>query len=715
MAAPVDAGSIFADVRIRLDKLNGDVKSVQTSLDKITKKSNEVAKKSKSGLSKFFSFIKSSGVGAFLALGAVIAGTTKFLKESEQAASDAQEVYSKFDTVFESIQDTANQTAEDISESFGIAGSTARELLSATGDLLVGFGFTEEAALSLAEQTVSLGSDLASFTNFEGGAQRATEALNKALVGESESVKALGIVIRQDTQEYKDLIKEIRETNDVSLTQAKALAALQIATEQSGKAIGDYERTMDSAANVEKRLGEQTKELQEAVGKGLLPTVTAIRKRLGEWAEAITEVLKESNKLRDINKAVDEGTVSLGQRIEKIDILLKREKENLELLESESNINKRLNAVEVSGSKQRIANLSEQIVQLERLKKVEDIKLAAIKAGDKTAEAIAARKEIAVKAELAALEELTKRQFEALSPAEQRLELIRQEIDALALTRAEAQALGEDWGSVQDLINDLHRERTKLIREDQSAFETSGKSWLEIEQEKIDHLVWIDDLETEIHEKRVAEAEERQRKEREEIQKRIALISGYANAVTDIFTAINDLQSATANAELARLKKNGATEEELAEKKKELEIEAAKRGKALALLNIAINTASAVVAALVSFPPNVPLSIAVGVTGAIQAAAVAAEPIPSFATGGIVKSSPGGTIARVAENNNPELMLNAGAEGQALLSDFAAQIVAKMGGGRQIFQLMLPNGRIIAETSAPFFNNGNVPLKLGKK
>ncbi len=37
MAAPVDAGSIYADVRIRLDRMNGDIKAVQTGFDKLGK------------------------------------------------------------------------------------------------------------------------------------------------------------------------------------------------------------------------------------------------------------------------------------------------------------------------------------------------------------------------------------------------------------------------------------------------------------------------------------------------------------------------------------------------------------------------------------------------------------------------------------------------------------------------------------------------------
>lgn len=101
--------------------------------------------------------------------------------------------------------------------------------------------------------------------------------------------------------------------------------------------------------------------------------------------------------------------------------------------------------------------------------------------------------------------------------------------------------------------------------------------------------------------------------------------------------------------------------EENAEKRK-----AAKRDRDLQLFEIAINTASAVVEAL----PNVPLSIAVGVLGAIQEGIVLATPIPKFAKGGVMGSTgmalvgeqgpelvrlPGGS--RVFDNRTSERML----------------------------------------------------------
>jgi len=76
-----------------------------------------------------------------------------------------------------------------------------------------------------------------------------------------------------------------------------------------------------------------------------------------------------------------------------------------------------------------------------------------------------------------------------------------------------------------------------------------------------------------------------------------------------------------------------ALDQEVARKKAEIAQKNAILEKASAIASIAINTARAVIKAL----PNIPLSIAIGTIGAIQAAAVLAQPlpeIPSFAQGG---------------------------------------------------------------------------------
>lgn len=195
---------------------------------------------------------------------------------SVKLASDLEETDSKFRTVFSSIEEQAVKTAQAFQNEFFLAEETSKNLLGSTGDLLVGFGFTEDAALGLSDKVNRLAADLASFQNIEGGTAEASKALTKALVGETESAKALGIVIRQNTAEYKNEVAQIMQSQGVTETQAKAIANLNIAYKQSSKAIGDVSRTSGSLANQSRQLQESLKDLGGQFGKDLIPLAQSV-------------------------------------------------------------------------------------------------------------------------------------------------------------------------------------------------------------------------------------------------------------------------------------------------------------------------------------------------------------------------------------------------------------------------------------------------------
>lgn len=69
------------------------------------------------------------------------------------------------------------------------------------------------------------------------------------------------------------------------------------------------------------------------------------------------------------------------------------------------------------------------------------------------------------------------------------------------------------------------------------------------------------------------------------------------------------------------------------EKQKEIKNREAKANKDMALFNVSINTAQGIVGALASAPPNIPLSIAVGVIGALQASFISARKVPQYFKG----------------------------------------------------------------------------------
>tara|TARA_R100000789_G_scaffold5657_1_gene9711 strand:- start:8625 stop:10328 length:1704 start_codon:yes stop_codon:yes gene_type:complete len=203
-------------------------------------------------------------------------------------AADFEETDSKFKTVFSSIQKQAEKTADVFKKSFGLSEKAAKQLLADTGDLLVGFGFTEQAALDLSQKVNELAVDLASFTNFSGGAKGASLALTKALLGERESIKSLGIAITEaDLKSFaaeQGLVwKELDRITKANLT-------FQLAMKQSSKAVGDFSRTSGSLTNQTRILQSALTDLAVEFGTILIPLAQQIVTTLREFTEALSDL-----------------------------------------------------------------------------------------------------------------------------------------------------------------------------------------------------------------------------------------------------------------------------------------------------------------------------------------------------------------------------------------------------------------------------------------
>lgn len=211
-----------------------------------------------------------------------------------KAGSDAEETRSKFNTVFSGIQEQANQTADTLARDFGIARITARQLLGDTADLLTGFGFTQESALDLSKQVQELAVDLASFTNYSGGAEGASLALTKALLDEREQAKLLGIVIKQEDIDRQIAINTTNGMTFETERLAKAYATLQLAQMQSVNAIGDFQRTQDSLANRVRVFQARLTDFAADVGKELIPMAKDIVEWFQNWFNANEDLIKSA-------------------------------------------------------------------------------------------------------------------------------------------------------------------------------------------------------------------------------------------------------------------------------------------------------------------------------------------------------------------------------------------------------------------------------------
>lgn len=239
-------------------RITGDNSGVKSSL----KESEIAAKKTGSTFSKI-------AVGITAAFAAI--GFTRLTKNLIKLASDAEETGQKFGVVFSTVADKANEAARSLAQNYGLSATASKQLLSDTGDLLTGFGFTQDAALDLSTQLNELAVDLASFTNYAGGAEGASAALTKAMLGEREQIKSLGIAISE--ADLKAFIESQGKSYEMATRQEKAQATLTLAYAQSKNAIGDFARSQDSVANVQRRVNARFNDLGNEIGKNLLPAV----------------------------------------------------------------------------------------------------------------------------------------------------------------------------------------------------------------------------------------------------------------------------------------------------------------------------------------------------------------------------------------------------------------------------------------------------------
>ena len=253
----LDLGTMYASVVLNDEEYRKKLSGMENDSDKTFKK-----------------------IAAAAAMYLSFRAVTSFVQGTVGVFSDLEEETNKFNVVFAGLGNQTSAILKQMREEFGLSELAAKRMLAGTGDILTGFGFDRDTALALSEGAAKLGADIASFSNYAGGAAGATNALTKAMLGETESAKLLGVVIRQDSEEYKALIKQAMTTGITidalgktfkvsSEQQAKAVAALALAYQQSPNAIGDFKRSMDSIANQTRILENNIEELKSSIGEQL--------------------------------------------------------------------------------------------------------------------------------------------------------------------------------------------------------------------------------------------------------------------------------------------------------------------------------------------------------------------------------------------------------------------------------------------------------------
>jgi hypothetical protein len=258
----------------------GDTKSLMRALSDVVKETGKTE-------SKLKNLGKASAIGlAGMATAAVGLGVKMI-----SLASDAEEVRSKFETVFGKQVPRLNKNIEDFAKATGASTFAMREQIANMGALLSPILGNAKAAGEMSFKFTALANDLASFNNVP--VADALAAIRSGLVGEAEPLRAFGVLINDAAVKAEAYRSGIAKVGTALTEQQKVQARANLITQQTALAQGDATRTAGSFANQMKTLRNKISDTATEIGIKLLPKALELLRWINKDAIPAIEAFAE--------------------------------------------------------------------------------------------------------------------------------------------------------------------------------------------------------------------------------------------------------------------------------------------------------------------------------------------------------------------------------------------------------------------------------------
>ncbi len=222
-------------------------------------------------------------IGAFFAVGKLFAWGKQLLT----LGTEIDVFDRKFKTVFGEASDIVSAYAEQNARSLGLTEQQYRTVAAAVGDLLIPMGFQRDEAAQLSSELVNLSGSLSEWSGGQKTAQEVSKIFSKALLGEREQLKDLGISIQEADVKARLAAKGQEKLTGDRLKQAKALATYELLIEKSADAQTFFANNTNSLIRKKNELKAKIQENVEVLAKKLIP----IWNQVTVWGLKIVEGL----------------------------------------------------------------------------------------------------------------------------------------------------------------------------------------------------------------------------------------------------------------------------------------------------------------------------------------------------------------------------------------------------------------------------------------
>jgi hypothetical protein len=188
----------------------------------------------------------------------------------------------KSKTVFGSNAGNIKKWADSVNESFGLSDEKVVGLAASFGDLMVPLGFTREQAAKMSKETIGLSGALSAWSGGQYDAAAVSDILAKAMLGERDGLKALGISVSDAEVEQRAMELAMKEGRDEVTAMDKALASQQLIMEKSTDAQAAWADGSMDAVKSQNEMKASIEDAKTSIGTALLPMVQAATKWIVE-------------------------------------------------------------------------------------------------------------------------------------------------------------------------------------------------------------------------------------------------------------------------------------------------------------------------------------------------------------------------------------------------------------------------------------------------
>ena len=234
-------------IRSEKTKINNELQNMTLGTEAYQKKAAEL-RKINGLLSDHYEGIKGTesaydklrkGAGQFLSIAAASFTAEAIISygaELFRLGTEMEVLGEKAKVVFGEALPAVTLAAEENATAMGLTVGEYIDAAAAIGDLLVPMGFARQEAADISTNLVDLSGALAEWTGGQITAAEVTNILGKAVLGEREELKQLGIAINEADVQARLAEKGLTDLTGEMLQQAKAAATLELITEKSADA-----------------------------------------------------------------------------------------------------------------------------------------------------------------------------------------------------------------------------------------------------------------------------------------------------------------------------------------------------------------------------------------------------------------------------------------------------------------------------------------------